>query len=151
MVTCPKCNPTPRLLSFAVLGTPVAKARPRVVRLKNGAISTFTPKESRNYESQVREAAARVLEGREWALLEEPFKLTVSAWWPALSSGPKRLRVERPKGTKPDADNVAKCVMDALNGVLWRDDSLVAELVVRKRFAEPSAPARVEVLLERLP
>ena len=35
---------------------------------------------------------------------------------------------------KPDADNVSKFVLDALNGVFWRDDSQVAELTVLKCY-----------------
>lgn len=39
---------------------------------------------------------------------------------------------------KPDADNLAKAVLDALTqlGKFWRDDSQVARLVVRKHYAE---------------
>ena len=42
---------------------------------------------------------------------------------------------------KPDADNIAKLVMDALNGLAYADDSQVMELVVhkspRRRGQEP--------------
>ena len=31
-------------------------------------------------------------------------------------------------------DNVAKAVLDAINGVAWHDDSQVAELIVRKSY-----------------
>lgn len=33
---------------------------------------------------------------------------------------------------KPDCDNIAKAVLDALNGVAFDDDSQVVTLVVRK-------------------
>lgn len=38
----------------------------------------------------------------------------------------------------PDVDNLAKMIMDALNGHVYIDDKQVCELVVRKRWA--SAP-----------
>lgn len=38
--------------------------------------------------------------------------------------------------TKPDTDNIAKAVLDALNGVAYKDDSQVTELSVRKRYGE---------------
>jgi len=36
--------------------------------------------------------------------------------------------------TKPAADNIAK-MKDALNGVVWRDDSLIVSLLVVKRYS----------------
>lgn len=50
--------------------------------------------------------------------------------------------VERPKTTKlpaprPDADNYAKAVMDALTQAgVWKDDSLVVRLSVTKRWTQ---------------
>lgn len=41
---------------------------------------------------------------------------------------------------KPDVDNIAKLQMDALKGLLWRDDTQVTDLTVRKRYGkEPGA------------
>lgn len=37
-----------------------------------------------------------------------------------------------PDTHKPDLDNVAKAVLDALNGIAYEDDAQVVELVVRK-------------------
>ena len=37
---------------------------------------------------------------------------------------------------KPDCDNIAKIVLDALNGIAYYDDSQVVSLVVRKHYAE---------------
>jgi Holliday junction resolvase RusA-like endonuclease len=41
--------------------------------------------------------------------------------------------VEWPTG-RPDSDNLAKGVLDALNGILWGDDAAVVELTVSKRY-----------------
>ena len=35
---------------------------------------------------------------------------------------------------KPDVDNIAKAVLDALNGVIWVDDKQVVELTVKKYY-----------------
>ena len=51
----------------------------------------------------------------------------------ALPRGRPR-RVERePDVVRPDADNVAKLVLDALNGAAWEDDTQVVALSVVKR------------------
>jgi Holliday junction resolvase RusA-like endonuclease len=49
---------------------------------------------------------------------------------------------------KPDVDNAAKAIMDALNGRLYKDDQQVVELVVARRWlsrrdAEPFARVSV--------
>jgi Holliday junction resolvase RusA-like endonuclease len=36
---------------------------------------------------------------------------------------------------KPDLTNLAKAVEDALNGIVWADDSLIAQLTLYKMWA----------------
>ena len=52
------------------------------------------------------------------------------------------LNIQKPKSSKnvlpavkPDIDNYAKLVMDALNGVLWKDDGQICYLVCRKVYS----------------
>ena len=35
---------------------------------------------------------------------------------------------------KPDADNVLKTVGDALNGIVWKDDSQIVSASINKRY-----------------
>ena len=37
---------------------------------------------------------------------------------------------------KPDADNVVKSVLDALNKLIYKDDSQVTDLLVHKYYSE---------------
>lgn len=48
---------------------------------------------------------------------------------------------------KIDSDNLAKSILDALNGLAYDDDSQVCLLVVQKLYGEK---ARVEVVLEEI-
>ena len=43
-----------------------------------------------------------------------------------------RKMINEPDKMKPDIDNLAKFVMDALTGIVYTDDSQVTELVLRK-------------------
>lgn len=48
---------------------------------------------------------------------------------------------------KPDADNCAKLVCDALNGLAYKDDAQITDLEVRRRWAEPGGAAFMEIWL----
>lgn len=50
---------------------------------------------------------------------------------------------------KPDLDNVAKIILDALNGIAYKDDSQVVRLHIEKEYADDDKP-RVEVILREL-
>lgn len=53
---------------------------------------------------------------------------------------------------KPDSDNLAKAVLDALTqlGTFWRDDSQVARLAVRKAYADaPGCTVAISGLQEK--
>lgn len=48
---------------------------------------------------------------------------------------------------KPDIDNIAKAVLDALNSVAYRDDTQIVELQIRKQYSEKP---RLEICMEKL-
>lgn len=59
---------------------------------------------------------------------------------------PQTLRARTPHIKRPDADNVAKAILDALNGHAYNDDSAIALLMVRKY--QTTGASRVEVIIE---
>lgn len=73
-----------------------------------------------------------------------PVILTVDAYRPLPESRPRRVRSE-PDTYKPDADNEAKLVMDALNGLAWADDAQVVDLHVRKHPRARGQSARMDI------
>ena len=47
---------------------------------------------------------------------------------------------------KPDADNLAKAVLDALTVLaVWKDDALVAELYISKKYAEENSGCFIHI------
>ena len=116
-------------LAFWVRGPVVGKARPRVTR--NGR---FTPSSTREAESRVAAAARAALpDGAKAPLFgrRQPVAVGVTVWRPLPESRPRRVEGE-PDTYKPDLDNVAKLVLDALNGVAFEDDAQVTTLYASK-------------------
>lgn len=73
-----------------------------------------------------------------------PVILDVEAYRPLPESRPKRVYSE-PDTYRPDADNEAKLVMDALNGLVWADDAQVVDLHVRKHPRARGQSARMDI------
>lgn len=125
--------------SFFVPCTPVGKARPRVVRGH-----AFTPERTRRCEDAIRAAFRHQLAEHHTDLPVVPrpsaVSVSVTAFMPVPKSWPKKktdlARTYRlPHTSRPDADNLGKTVLDALNGFAWEDDSQVVDLSIRKTYA----------------
>lgn len=134
------------LLQFVVPGVPVGKGRPRFVRATGRA---FTPTKTVSYEAQLKHYAHEAMTLAGYKPFEGPLRLTVQAVFPKAASWSKRKAAETFWHTgKPDADNLLKCC-DALNGVVWRDDSQVASASVIKSYSGDGS-ARLVVQVEPL-
>lgn len=130
-------------VEFTVPGIPVGKGRPRF--MKNG--HTYTPEKTREYENKV-VLCWKSQSGKGFAD-GIPLSATVTAFFtvPRSTSKKKAAALDGTPHTKrPDADNVAKAILDALNGHAYNDDSAIALLTVRK-YQTTGAP-RVEVIIE---
>lgn len=113
-------------VSFEVWGKVRGKGRPRFARGGHA----YTPKGTRDYESAIREAFENAPE-RPQKPFSGPIDVTIVTCRQLPKSTPKRVLSE-PDTHKPDADNIAKIVLDALNGVAWLDDAQVTSLTVVK-------------------
>lgn len=134
------------MIGFTVPGAPQGKGRPRVGRIA-GQARMFTPAKTAAYEGLIAHAAHAALAGRPMLEGACAANLHIDCPVPASWSGKKQraaLAGEILPTSKPDIDNVLKAVADGCNGVLWRDDVLLVEVRVRKRYgATPGV--RVEV------
>ena len=131
--------------TLTIPGTPITKARPRITK---GGFA-YTPKETKNYETLVREL---FFTQHGQILLNGPVGAVILAYFPIPKSASKRERAlmateQYPHTKAKDADNLAKSILDSLNGIAYHDDKQVSDLDVRKRYSE--AP-RVEVILAEL-
>lgn len=135
---------------FVVDGKPQPKQRPRFSR-RSGAV--YTPSETHRYEKSVR--AAYLAKHRGMVSEEGAVFATIKCYFPIPKSATKKRRELmmigkiRPTNKRSgDADNLAKSILDALNGVAYTDDSQVVSLFVDKWYVtEPDGIAFVDVML----
>ncbi len=131
-------------MKFEILGKPTGKGRPRL-----GKYGTYTPQKTRDYEDLVKlsfknkykvEPSEREIKMKITAVFEPPRRL----------SKKKRAELidwEQGYMHKPDIDNIAKIILDALNGLAYKDDNQVADLFVTKEYGEEN---KIIVILEEL-
>lgn len=121
------------MVRFEILGQPIAKQRPRVTR--SGI--AYTPSKTVNYETLVKYTYQSLYPHRE--LMLGCIEATIIAVFPIPKSYPKykttclicgRYNYDK----KPDCDNLAKIILDALNGIAYKDDSQVTSLHINKEY-----------------
>ncbi len=170
----------PLRITIELDGAAVAKGRhqSRLQQTRDGRsfVQEYPAGKTVKYEAQLRFAGMCAM--RDQAPGQpptiQPCKLTVDVYMqaPLTPPGGKPVRAAMLAGEmrptkKPDVDNYLKTVGDALNGVVWSDDSNIVEAVVRKWWAEhprlvvavetfdppaaPEAHARDDRVLAELP
>lgn len=132
-----------KVIIFTVVGKPRAKQRPRLT--KSG--HAYTPQETINYENWVKQCFLDQCEGQR--MLEDELVAELVAIYPIPKSKSKRVKEEmeqdniRPT-SKPDLDNIAKSILDALNGIAYQDDSQIVKLSVEKKYGdEPMVKVKI--------
>lgn len=129
---------TGQIINIIIPGEPVGKGRPRFVRIK-GFVSTYTDKKTKDYETLV-----KVLYKKQYGNFsfgEKPLTVIIKCYFaiPKATNKTNRAKmiVNEIKHTKrPDADNLAKSILDALNGLAYDDDSQIVALNVEKGYSE---------------
>jgi Holliday junction resolvase RusA-like endonuclease len=126
-------------VTITLSGEPVAKGRPRFAS-RGGIPMVYTPSKTLAYENSLRAEAKIAMQAH--PIFDGAVKVELLAQvgipksWPKHKQDAARRGEVRPTG-KPDTDNYAKIVGDALNGVVWVDDSQVVDLHARKKYGQP--------------
>jgi len=127
------------VVTFTVDGDPVPKGRPRFAR-RGQFVQTYTDAKTIDYETQVAMRArhaigsTKPLEGALSVFLY--LRYTVPASYSKKRKEACLRGVEYPK--RIDIDNVYKSVTDAMNGIVYLDDSQIVEAHIKKVYAEES-------------
>lgn len=136
------------MIEITLAGEPMAKGRVRVTKTGRA----FTPERTLRYESRLAAEAQHVMGDR--PLLEGPLMLEIEVRMSIPASKPKKWQDAARRGDirptkKPDLDNFAK-VVDALNLIVWQDDSQIVDLRVTKHFHDkPAFIARITPMIDQ--
>lgn len=130
------------MINITIPGEPVAKGRPRVTK----AGITYTPAKTQGYENLVKMCYMEQGNGKK---LEGELQTAIRAYFQIPKSTSKKKAKLMEEGEirptkKPDADNIIKIVLDALNGLAYNDDSQIVSVRVEKFY---SYKPRVEIAI----
>lgn len=117
-------------IKITVLCEPVAKARPRAtVNKKTGKIFVYTPDRTSEATNLIRDKVSKL----------EPFSrdtpLSLEVW--IYRSRPKSIpKKQKYPINRPDADNYAKLITDALEKFVFIDDAQLVDVIIHKRYSQ---------------
>ena len=136
------------MIIFVVPGRPQPKERPRVTR----SGYSFTPPRTKEYEALVIEQAKKSGTLPQSPIEETPLKMIIWCYMPIPTSWSRKKQELAIQGKllpakRPDIDNLGKIVMDALNGVAYKDDAQIVQLVINKIYSDEP---RLDVLIDEM-
>ena len=119
-------------ITFSVPGDPVPQPRPRV-STRGGFARAYVP--AQHPVHAYRAAIAGAADEAGLVAQDEPISVVIDAVFvrPKSHLLKRGVKPDAPKLPRPDVDNIAKAVLDALQDVIG-DDTCVARLVVEKSY-----------------
>ena len=135
------------MIYFKVDGAAVPKQRPRISGRR-----AYTPKRTKDYEGRVLDAFRSSYKGIYPAFGKDvPVRVGIRIVQAVPKSWSKKKRAQAESGEivplsrNGDVDNIAKSILDALNGFAYEDDCQVVRLTISKEYgAEPRAIVQIE-------
>ena len=125
------------MLQFIIDGAAVPKQRPRISGRR-----AYTPKRTKEYEERVLEAFRSSYSGFYPAFGKDTpvsVEIRIGQAIPKSWSKKKRAQAENgeivPLSRNGDVDNIAKSILDALNGFAYEDDCQVVRLKITKSYS----------------
>jgi Holliday junction resolvase RusA-like endonuclease len=138
----------PASVSFFVPSEPQGKKSPVAVSI-GGAARVLKAAKTRAYEKMVALVAHEAMAGR--TPIDAPVSLHMQVLMGVPLSWSKKKQERAFQGLlmptrKPDLSNCIKACEDGMTGIVWRDDALVVDLWVSKRYGvRPGVRVNVSV------
>lgn len=137
-----------RRISFVIPGKPSGKGRPRFY-----GGHAVTPENTREYEKMTAMLFRASARGEKFTD-KVPIRVSIEACYRIPAKATKAQKEKIASGElmpciKPDADNIAKIILDSLNKVAWDDDAQVTELTIQKHYsAEPCVIVEISEIIK---
>jgi len=130
---------------LTILGEPVAKARPRIVKRRGGGKKrmAFTPDSTVAQMDLIRRRYIAVYGPEPFFGKDEALQATFVFHVSRPPSAPKKRRLPV---VRPDLTNYAQLVCDALTGFAYGDDSQLVAITLAKVYGQPP---RTSIMLYR--
>ena len=127
------------IYEFEVPGKIIGKGRPRVNSYTG---NVYTPTRTKDYETLVEQyfllkyPRFKPFEGRVQVEINALFEVPKST-----KQSDKELMLENKINPtkKPDIDNIVKIILDAMNGIAFKDDTQITKLFVEKTYSTSEA------------
>lgn len=134
------------MIEFTVFGQPQGKARARST--KSG--HHYTLRKTTEYENEIKLAYVQKYAKIKADTTKESLCLEINAYYEIPKSYSKKkvqriLEHEIKPTMKPDLDNIAKVVCDALNALAYKDDAQIVEMILKKYYSETP---RIEITIQ---
>lgn len=128
------------MLSITIPGVPIALKRHR--HTKTGLTYNPQRKEMEEYSF----VAKLLINNKRYLPFDDPIKVTFSFFMP-IPKLSKKIQQNDHHVKVPDIDNLIKFPLDALNGTLWDDDSIICEINASKVYSKnPRTEIQVTII-----
>lgn len=131
------------MITLDLFGTPVPQARPKFFR-RNDHVGSYDPQKN-------------LRDGFRWQIKGQyrndpllcPLRLDLIFFMPIPASKSKLKKKQMANGLiahacKPDLDNLVKFICDAMEGIIFKNDSQIVEMHLKKIYSEkPGTFARI--------
>lgn len=136
-------------ITFTIIGDPMGKQRPKFTSIGKWS-KAYTPEATANYEQWVKLSFMQQC-GNTAFPEETALAVTIKAYFKIPKNESKKRAALMRSGIirptkKPDFDNIAKIICDALNGIAYKDDASIVSAIVEKYYADDDNPKVVATI-----
>lgn len=130
-------------ITFFAAGLPKGQPRARAFAMKGKGVRMYDPGTAEGWKGSIAGSCRELIPETP---IDEPLTLTLTFYMPrpkshyhtGKRSSERRNSAPYWYASKPDADNLAKAVMDAMTVLgFWKDDDQIVQLRVKKMYACP--------------